>query len=98
MSSRVNPGPSIEDVFSSKGRTRLLKVLAEVDELNITEIVRRAGLNHTAASRHLKALRTMGLIEEKTFGKIRILSLKQKDPRAAAIRALVCSWRPPVSH
>jgi len=98
MSSRSDSGSSIEDVFSSKGRTRLLKVLAEVGELNITEIVRRAGLNYTAASRHLKALRAMGLVEEKTFGKIRILSLKQEDPRAEAIRTLVCSWHSPANR
>ncbi len=98
MASRTHLEPPIEDVLSSKGRTKILKVLAEVDELNITEIVRRAGLNYTAASRHLEALRTMGLIEEKTFGKIRILGLKPEDPRVEAIRALVVSWHPPASH
>ena len=98
MTSRRNLEPCIEEVLSSKGRTRILKVLAEVDELNITEIVRRAGLNYAAASRHLEALVAMGLVKEKTFGKIRILSLKQEDPRAKAIRVLIYSWRPQASQ
>jgi len=35
---------SVEDIFSSKGRVKVLKTLAEKGEMNISEITRRAGL------------------------------------------------------
>ena len=84
--------PPIEDVLSSKGRVKILKVLVAAGELNITEITRRAGLNYAAANRHLLVLRDMELVEEKTFGKIRIFSFKFEDPRAKAIRDLINAW------
>ncbi|MHA2315623.1 MAG: hypothetical protein ACXACF_10165 [Candidatus Hermodarchaeia archaeon] len=31
----------IEDVFSSKGRMKILKVLADIGELNVSEIARQ---------------------------------------------------------
>ena len=92
MVSKVSLKPPIENVLSSKGRVRILKILVEVGELNITEIARRAGLNYSAANHHITALREMGLVEEKTFGKIRILSLKLEDKRVQAIRSLIDLW------
>ncbi len=89
---RVTLEPSIENVFSSRGRVRILRLLVEVGELNITEIARRTRLNYSATNRHLVALREMRLVEEKTFGKIRIFSFKFEDPRAKAIKALIDLW------
>jgi len=94
MVSRVSLEPPIENVLSSKGRVRILKVLVEVGELNITEIARRAGLHFAAASRHLETLEKIGLVEEKKFGKIRIFSFKLEDPRVKAIKDLMGSWYP----
>lgn len=95
---RVTLEPSIEDVFSSRGRVRILKILVEVGELNITEIARRARLNYSATNRHLVALREMRIIEEKTFGKIRIFSFKSEDPRTRAIKALMDLWHSSTSN
>ena len=50
----------------------MLKVLAESGELNISEVGRRTGMNYTSVERHLEALREMGLLREKRYGKIRI--------------------------
>ncbi|MEJ2126772.1 MAG: ArsR family transcriptional regulator [Candidatus Bathyarchaeota archaeon] len=44
---------AIEDVFSSKGRVKILRILSEIGELNISEIARRAGLNYTTTNQHL---------------------------------------------
>jgi len=65
-------GIDAEDLLGSKGRIRVLQVLAESGELNISEVGRRTGMNYTSVERHLDALREMGLLREKRYGKIRI--------------------------
>jgi DNA-binding transcriptional ArsR family regulator len=62
----------VEELMGSRGRIRVLKVLSESQELNISEVGRRTGMNYTSVERHLKALKEMGLLREKRYGKIRI--------------------------
>jgi DNA-binding transcriptional ArsR family regulator len=61
-----------EEVLGSRGRIRVLRVLAESGELNISEVSRRTGLNYTSVERHLVKLEKLGLVREKRYGKIRI--------------------------
>jgi DNA-binding transcriptional ArsR family regulator len=61
-----------EELLGSRGRIRVLRVIAESGELNISEVARRAGMNYTSVDRHLTKLREMGLLREKRYGKIRI--------------------------
>ena len=84
---------SLEEILSSKGRIKVLKVLAERGELNISDITRRANLNHATTSSHLKRLCELGIVEEKRFGRIRIFRLKREDPRAWAIQKLFDSFK-----
>ncbi len=84
---------SVEDIFSSKGRVKVLKVLAERGEMNISDITRRSSLNHTTTAMHLKRLCELGVVEEKNFGRIRIFRFRREDPRAWAIQSLFESFR-----
>lgn len=84
--------PPLEDVLSSRGRVKVLKVLAEIGELYVSEISRRTGLNNTVTTRHLTSLAKIGLISEKRFGKIRIFQFQDLDPRAQAIKKLIDFW------
>jgi DNA-binding transcriptional ArsR family regulator len=61
-----------EEILGSKGRVRVLEILSESGELNISEISRRTGLNYTSVERHLTKLEKLGLLKEKRYGKIRI--------------------------
>jgi len=83
---------NLEDILSSKGRVRILKILVGVGELNISEIARRAALNYTTTNQHLNALVKAGLIQEKDFGKIRIFRFREENQRAQAIKQLVNFW------
>ena len=83
---------SIEDVFSSKGRVKILRILAEIGELNISEIARRAGLNYSTTNQHLQALENHKLVRHKTFGRIRIFRYNEENPRAKMIRQLIEFW------
>ena len=69
----------VEEALSSRGRIRIIRVLAEVGETNITQIVRRSSLNHKVADAHLKRLTSLGIVEEKRFGKIRMFRLSDRD-------------------
>lgn len=83
---------AIEEVFSSKGRVKILKILAEIGELNISEIARRAGLNYTTTNQHLQVLENHNLVRHKTFGRIRIFRFDNENPRARMIKKLMESW------
>jgi len=84
---------SIEDIFSSKGRVRILRILVEIEELNISEIARRAGLNYATTNQHLQALENAGLVRHKRFGRIRIFRFNEEDSRATLIKKLIENWK-----
>lgn len=83
---------SIETVFSSKGRVKILRILVEIGELNISEIARRAGLNYTTTNQHLQVLEMSGIVRHKNFGRIRIFRFDEGNPRAKMIKDLVDEW------
>jgi predicted transcriptional regulator len=83
---------SIEEVFSSKGRMKILRILVEIGELNISEIARRARLNYATTNHHLCVLEDSGIVRHKNFGRIRIFRFNEESPRARMIRELVDGW------
>jgi DNA-binding transcriptional ArsR family regulator len=83
---------AIEEVFSSKGRVKILRILSEIGELNISEIARRAGLNYATTNQHLELLESHKLVRHKTFGRIRIFRYNEENPRALMIRQLMENW------
>jgi DNA-binding transcriptional ArsR family regulator len=78
--------------LSSKGRVRILRILADIGELNISDIARRAGLNYATTNQHLKALENRGLVKHKRFGRIRIYRYNEENPKARMIRQLMEQW------
>ncbi len=83
----------LDEILSSKGRVKILVLLSNAIELNISEIARRVGLNYATTDRHLKSLECAGIIQQKRFGRIRIYKFNDLSPRAAAIRKLVDTWK-----
>ena len=83
---------SIELVFSSKGRVKILKILVDIGELNISEIARRARLNYATTNRHLQVLEASGIVRHKNFGRIRICRFNEENPRAKRIKDLMNEW------
>ncbi len=82
----------IEDVLSSKGRVRILRILADIGELNISEIARRARLNYATTNQHLKVLEDHQLVKHKKFGRIRIFRYNEENLRAKMIKQLMELW------
>jgi len=84
---------AIEEVLSSKGRVKILRILTEIGELNISEIARRAGLNYATTNRHLGVLEEHGLVRHKRFGRIRIFRFNEANPKAELIGRLMELWK-----
>ena len=92
MESDSNARIPLEELFSSRGRIKVLKELADANELNISELCRRVGLNHNTTKSHLRALVESGLIEEKTFGRIKIYRFRIEDLRARSLKNFFELW------
>ena len=64
--------PSLESMFGSISRIRVLQSIVEAGEIN-TLLSRKTNLNHTRVSRQVEVLKELGLIEEERYARIRIL-------------------------
>ncbi|MDG6963594.1 MAG: winged helix-turn-helix transcriptional regulator [Nitrososphaerota archaeon] len=80
-------------MMSSYGRAKVLTVMLETGELNVSEITRRAGLSHGAAVRHLEFLTKSGLITEKRFNRIRIFRVDPDNPLTGALSRFYADWK-----
>ena len=82
----------LEDVFSSKPRMKILKLVARLGELNISDISRRIGLNFSTTSRHLQILEAEGILQQRTYGRIRMYRFNQVSAKSKVVKELVEVW------
>lgn len=82
----------VEDVFSSRFRMKILKILFQMRELNVSEIARRLNVNYSTTIKHLKILEDEGIVCHKVFGRIRLYRLNENSPKAKAIQNLLDVW------
>ncbi|WXG43124.1 MAG: ArsR family transcriptional regulator [Promethearchaeati archaeon SRVP18_Atabeyarchaeia-1] len=85
----------IEEILSSKGRIKIMRMLLRRGELNISEIVKLTKLNHNSVVQHLELLKRAGFVDEKNFGRIRIYSVRNESLLVKAMRSFVSLWGPP---
>ena len=83
---------NVEDVLSSRLRMKILKILMQVGELNVSKIARRLGANYTTTDKHLKVLEDEGMIKRKLFGRIRLYRLNESSPKTQAVQNLITVW------
>jgi DNA-binding transcriptional ArsR family regulator len=81
----------IENLLGSKARIRILRVLLDKEELNITAIAREAGVSYKTALHHLEELKSMGVITEKVFGRVRVFRVNHDDLRVKALKEVFSS-------
>ena len=84
-----------EEVFSSKPRMKILKVIYQLGQLNVSDIARRIKLNFTSTSEHLKVLTSEGILQERTYGRVRMYRLDESSAKAMAVVALIEAWEKP---
>ncbi|RLG52712.1 MAG: ArsR family transcriptional regulator [Thermoproteota archaeon] len=89
--SEIDQKPSfelIERSLSSRGRIRILYLLAKHEMLNITSLAKEAHLSFEVTRRHLGNLLELGIVEEHRLGRIRIFRLNKRHPMTRKILAL----------
>ena len=82
----------LEAVFSSKPRMKILKLIARLGALNISDIARRTNLNYTATNQHLKLLEAEGVLQQRSYGRIRMYKFNEASPKAKAVLSLIETW------
>ncbi len=79
----------VERLLSSKGRVKILKLLLDKGQLNISRIVKETKLHHKLVVRHLNELIDMGLVVERRYGRLRLFEADLTNPRISAIREIL---------
>ncbi len=80
---------TIEVLFESKGRFRVVRYLLEHGQANISRIVRGTRLPHRLVEKHLEALVEAGIVRERRIGKLRVFEVNLDDPRILLTRDLL---------
>jgi predicted transcriptional regulator len=83
---------NVEDVFSSRLRMKIVKILARMGELNVSDIARRLGVNYETTNKHLKILEDEGILQHKEFGRIRLYRINERSLKAGAVQNLLTVW------
>jgi DNA-binding transcriptional ArsR family regulator len=81
-----------EEVFSSKPRMKILRLVARLGALNISDIARRINLNYSTTNQHLKLLESEGVLQQRVYGRIRIYKFNEVSAKARAVQNLIEAW------
>ena len=82
----------LEEVFSSKLRMKILKMLYELGSLNVSDVARRLGSNFATTAENLKTLEAEGILQEQTYGRVRMYRFDEASPKAKAVKNLIEAW------
>jgi DNA-binding transcriptional ArsR family regulator len=82
----------IEEVFSSKPRMKILKLVSRLGALNVSDIARRINLNYSTTNQHLKLLESEGVLQQRVYGRIRMYKFNNGSPKARAVQNLIEVW------
>jgi predicted transcriptional regulator len=81
-----------EKSFGSKARIKILKKLALNLELSISQIIKSTNLNHSCVRKHLDFLKSLNIVQEKNFGRIKIFRFKIENIKAKSLKNFIEIW------
>ena len=82
----------LEEVFSSKVRMKILKLIYDLGSLNVSDVARRLNTNFASTAEHLKILETEGILQEHVYGRVRMYRFNQGSAKAKAVQNLIQTW------
>lgn len=82
----------IENLLGSKARVKILKTLARNEELTISLIINHTKLNYSNVVKHLNHLKNLNLVQEKSFGRIKIFRYKIENIKARSLKKFIEIW------
>jgi len=74
---------------------KILKLIAKLGSLNVSDIARRINLNYSATNRHLRLLEAEGMIQERSYGRIRMYRFNEGSAKTKAVQNLIDVWEQP---
>jgi DNA-binding transcriptional ArsR family regulator len=81
----------LEDVFCSKTRMKLLKLLFKFGQLNTSDLAHRLGANYETTLRHLTLFEKEGIVKQRLSGRTRFFRFAN-TLKAQAIMKLLQEW------
>ncbi len=78
----------LNHILESKLRLRILMVLAELEELNVTQLAKLTGTSYTSIMKHVNALEEVGLVKTVTIGRMRVIKLNTQSPAYSMVKEL----------
>ncbi|MGD0643852.1 MAG: winged helix-turn-helix domain-containing protein [Candidatus Bathyarchaeia archaeon] len=82
----------LEEVFSSKLRMKILKLIFALGSLNVSDIARRLHANFGSIADHLKVLEAEGILREHVYGRVRMYRFNEGSAKAKAVQNLIEAW------
>jgi len=82
----------LEEVFSSKLRMRILVLIYNLGSLNVSDVARRLKTNFATTSEHLKVLEAEGILQELSYGRVRMYRFNEGSAKAKAVENLIVAW------
>ena len=81
-----------EEVFSSKPRMKILKIISRLGSLNVSDIARRIHLNYSTTNQHLILLENEKILQQRVYGRIRMYRFMENSPKAVAVQNIIDIW------
>lgn len=82
----------LEEVFSSKPRMKILKIINTLGSLNVSEVARRLKMNYASTAEHLRVLESEGILQVHVYGRIKMYRFNEGSVRAKAVVGLIEAW------
>lgn len=83
---------NLEDVFSSKPRVKILKLIYTLGQLNVTKVSREIKMSYAATTQHLKLLESEGILLERMYGRVKMYRFNEASIKAKAVADLIEAW------
>ena len=82
----------IEEVFSSKSRMKILRLINQLGQLNVSDVARRLKMNYTSTAEHLKVLEAEGILQQRNYGRVKMYRFNEASEKAKAVASLIETW------
>jgi predicted transcriptional regulator len=82
----------LDEVFSSKPRVKILRLIYTLGSLNVSEVARRLKMNYASTAEHLKILESEGVLQVHVYGRVKMYRFHEGSARAKAVANLIEVW------
>ncbi|MDK2464817.1 MAG: MarR family transcriptional regulator [Candidatus Korarchaeota archaeon] len=78
----------IEETLGSRGRIRILRVLARRGQVNMSRLARECGLSYESTKSHVDRLRELGLVDVRRVGRVVLIRISD-HPLSVMLRDIL---------